>query len=95
METVLDYLSDYGEITTKELQNLLEVKRTLAYVITKQMIDAGLIKAIGRGENKKYIAVKKHFTKFIRRGNRQNPRGTQVPGILPTIMKFLYCNNSQ
>jgi len=58
METIMDYLSDNGEITTKEVQNLLRVKRTRAYVIMKQMIDAGLIKTVGRGENKKYTVVK-------------------------------------
>lgn len=57
METILGYLSDYGEITPKDVESLLDVKRTRAYVITKQLIDAGLIKAVGRGENKKYTAV--------------------------------------
>lgn len=58
MATILDYISDYGEIGQKDVENLLDVKRTRAYVITKQLVDADLIKAIGRGEDKKYIAVK-------------------------------------
>lgn len=58
MEIIIDYLSEYGEISAKEVENLLEIKRTRAYVITKQMIDSGLIQAVGRGENRKYISVK-------------------------------------
>lgn len=55
MEMILGYLLEYGEISAKEVEALLEVKRTRAYVITKQMADAGLIKSIGRGETRKYV----------------------------------------
>jgi len=55
MQTLLDYLSKYGEISNQEVQNLLDIKRTRAYTLMKQMADAGLIKIIGRGADKKYI----------------------------------------
>lgn len=57
MEQLLDYLSEYGEITLEEIQSMLEIKKTRAYVITKQMTDAGLLKPIGRGEKKKFVPV--------------------------------------
>lgn len=54
MKTVLDYLSDYGEIGEEELQELLNVKRTRAYLVARQMCEADLIVTMGRGVNKKY-----------------------------------------
>ena len=54
MKRILDYLSEYEEIGEEELQELLNVKRTRAYLVAKQMCEAGLIAAEGRGVNKKY-----------------------------------------
>lgn len=54
MKTVIDYLSEYGEISEEELQELLSVKRTRAYLVARQMCEADLIDATGRGVNKKY-----------------------------------------
>ena len=54
MKTVLDYLSEYGEIGEEELQELLNVKRTRAYLVARQMCEADMIVTIGRGVNKKY-----------------------------------------
>lgn len=54
MQTVLDYLADYGEIGEEELQDLLNVKRTRAYLVARQMCEADLIVTLGRGANKKY-----------------------------------------
>lgn len=54
MKTVLDYLSEYGELGEEELQELLNVKRTRAYLVARQMCEADLIVASGRGVNKKY-----------------------------------------
>lgn len=53
-QTVIDYLSEHGEMAAAELQTLLNIKRTRAYTLAKQMEEAGLIAASGRGENKKY-----------------------------------------
>ena len=55
MQTILDYLSEYGEISEPDIQELLGIKRTRSFVLTKQMADAGLIKIIGRGRDKKYL----------------------------------------
>lgn len=54
MKAVLDYLAEYGEIGEEELQELLNVKRTRAYLVARQLCEADLIVALGRGANKKY-----------------------------------------
>lgn len=54
MKIVLDYLEQYGEIGDEELQELLNVKRTRAYLVTRQMCEADLIVTVGRGADKKY-----------------------------------------
>ena len=55
MRAVLDYLAEHREITDEGLQELLGIKRTRAYTLTKQMADAGLIQIVGRGTGKKLI----------------------------------------
>ena len=55
MKAVLDYLAEYGEMTEDDLMELLNVKRTRAYIIAKQMSDAQLIIIKGRGEAKRYL----------------------------------------
>ncbi|MDO4328935.1 MAG: putative DNA binding domain-containing protein [Lachnospiraceae bacterium] len=54
MKTILDYLAEYGEMNDEELQELLNVKKTRAYLLARQMREYGLIKIIGRGSAKKY-----------------------------------------
>ena len=54
MKTVLDYLTEYGEMTDEDLQELLNVKKTRAYLIARQMNENGLIEIVGRGSAKKY-----------------------------------------
>ncbi len=54
VKTVLDYLAEYGEMTDEDLQELLNVKKTRAYLIARQMNENGLIEIIGRGAGKKY-----------------------------------------
>lgn len=54
MQRVLDYLAEHGSITEQSLQDLLGVKRTRAYVVAKQMNEAGLIESQGRGASKHY-----------------------------------------
>lgn len=54
MKTVLDFLAEYGEMTDEDFQELLGVKRTRAYVLAKQMYEAGLIDMTGRGAAKRY-----------------------------------------
>ena len=41
-------------LTLKELQELLHIKKTRAYLLTRQMSEEGLIKVVGRGAEKKY-----------------------------------------
>ena len=54
MKTVMDYLAEYGEMTDEDLQELLNVKKTRAYLLARQMNENGLIEIIGRGAGKKY-----------------------------------------
>lgn len=54
MKTVMDYLAEYGEMTDEDLQELLNVKKTRAYLLARQMQENGLIDIIGRGISKKY-----------------------------------------
>ena len=56
-EEILDFISQNGQITEAEIMELLSVKRTRAYTVAKQMCDESLIVAVGRGANKKYIAM--------------------------------------
>ena len=54
MKTVIDYLAEYDEMTDEDLQELLNIKKTRAYLLARQMNENGLIDIIGRGSNKKY-----------------------------------------
>ena len=54
MKIVLDYLKEYGEMRDEELQELLHIKKTRAYLLTRQMNEEGLIEVVGRGAEKKY-----------------------------------------
>ena len=54
MKTVLDYLAEYGEMTDEDLQELLNIKKTRAYLLARQMNENGLIEIVGRGAAKKY-----------------------------------------
>jgi ATP-dependent DNA helicase RecG len=56
-KAVLDYLAANKSATKEDLQNLLGVKRTRLYNLTKHMSDNGLIKIIGRGEGKRFVAA--------------------------------------
>lgn len=58
MKEVLDYLSQYKFIADDDFMELLNLKRTRAYIVAKQMADMGLIDIIGRGKDKKYILHK-------------------------------------
>lgn len=54
MKTVLDYLREYGEMNETDLQELLNIKKTRAYLLTRQMNENRLIEIVGRGPAKKY-----------------------------------------
>lgn len=58
MQTVLDHLSVHREAGEDALMELLNVKRTRTYLITRQMVDMGLLTIIGRGKHKKYVRSK-------------------------------------
>ena len=52
-ELIINYLQHHGEVTDEKVQELLSVKKTRAFVITKQLFDKGLIKITGRGVNRR------------------------------------------
>lgn len=54
MKIVMDYLAEYGEMTDEDLQELLNIKKTRAYLLARQMHENGLIEIVGRGAAKKY-----------------------------------------
>lgn len=54
-QIILDHIEKNGQITEPEIQKLLGVKKTRAFMLAKQMRDDGLINMIGRGNEKKYI----------------------------------------
>jgi ATP-dependent DNA helicase RecG len=56
MRRLLDCLSEHGELTMQKTQEILDIGRTRAYTLTKQMADIGLIRIVGRGENRKFVA---------------------------------------
>lgn len=55
MQRVLDYISKHGQITDEEVQSLLGVKKTRAFDLVKKMRETGLVEAVGRGVEKKYL----------------------------------------
>ena len=55
MQKVLDFIKENGQITEKEISDLLGLKKTRTFTVAKQMRDLGLIKVVGRGDNKKYL----------------------------------------
>ena len=54
MKIVLDYLAEYGEMTEEELQDLLNIKKTRAYLLAREMYEKGLIDILGSGAAKRY-----------------------------------------
>ena len=58
MQKILDYIKASGQITDREIGELLNLKKTRAFTVAKQMRDLGLIQTVGRGEEKKYILAK-------------------------------------
>ena len=57
MQKILDYIEENGQITELEIQELLGLKKTRAYILAKQMRDEGLIRVEGRGDSKKYLKI--------------------------------------
>jgi ATP-dependent DNA helicase RecG len=55
MQTLIDYLKIHQSASDEEVQSLLNIKRTRAFNLTKQMSELGLISIIGRGKNRKIV----------------------------------------
>lgn len=57
-QKVINYLHEHQQISEEELQKLLDVKRTRAYLIAKEMLDKQLLAVRGRGIKKIYYLPK-------------------------------------
>lgn len=55
MRKVMDFISDNGKATDGELEELLGVKHTRLYNLTREMKELGLIRIDGRGKDKEYL----------------------------------------
>ncbi|MDE6671488.1 MAG: hypothetical protein K2K16_04765 [Ruminococcus sp.] len=55
MQSILEHIANKGYITDDEIGNLLHIKRTRIFTLTKQMCELGFIVVDGRGSNKKYL----------------------------------------
>ncbi len=55
MSKIIEYIKENGHITDTEVQSLLGVKKTRAYMLIQQMIKERLVVANGRGADKIYI----------------------------------------
>jgi len=55
MRKVMDFISDNGKATDAELEELLGVKHTRLYNLTREMKELGLIRIDGRGKDKEYL----------------------------------------
>lgn len=51
-KTVLSYLEEHKSMSEKELQELLQIRKTRAYLLSREMQEEGLIVIEGRGEKK-------------------------------------------
>ena len=59
MTKILHYIAEHGQITDEEISRLLGLKKTRTFTVAKQMRDLGLILAVGRGKEKRYVATQK------------------------------------
>ncbi|MDO4488948.1 MAG: putative DNA binding domain-containing protein [Eubacteriales bacterium] len=57
IKTVLDYLKEHGEMDSEDMQKLLDIKKTRAYTLAREMVESGLIEALGRGQTKKFRLI--------------------------------------
>lgn len=55
MGKILKFIDEHGQITETQIQELLDIKKTRAYLLSRQMCEDGLIMAVGRGVDKKFI----------------------------------------
>ena len=55
IQKVPEYIQTNGKIADKKIGDLLNLKKTRIFNITKQMRDIELIQVIVRGEQKKYV----------------------------------------
>ena len=57
MKPVLDYLTVHGEMSEKDVEALLGIKKTRVYLLARQMSERGLIEIVGRGAGKRFRRV--------------------------------------
>ena len=50
----INYIKQYGSATQEEIEKVLNIKKTRAYIVAKSLCDKGIIKVVGRGKDRKY-----------------------------------------
>ena len=55
MKKVLAYIAEHGQATDVEIEQLLDIKKTRLYNLTREMSEMKLIQIDGRGTNKRYL----------------------------------------
>ena len=58
IQAVLQFIAQNGFVTDVQIEELLGVKHTRAYNLTREMLELGLIRAEGKGKAKKYYLLK-------------------------------------
>ena len=56
MQDLLEFIVKQEEVNDEQIQAFLDVQRTRAFTLTKQLSDAGLVTIIGRGKNRRVKA---------------------------------------
>ena len=62
---MMDYLAEYGKMTDEDLRELLNIKKTRAYMLSLQMNENWLIEIIGRDVGKRVRDDVWHVTALI------------------------------
>ena len=52
MKTIICYIEENGKASPEDIENLLDIKKTRAYTLTKKMCELNLINSNGRGSSK-------------------------------------------
>ncbi len=55
MKKIIDYIKENGYMTDAEIEELLNIKKTRVYILTREMTENNIIRIDGKGINKKYL----------------------------------------
>ena len=52
---IMDFVSDYGSITRKQAEELIDAGTTKAFRMLRELCESGKLKAVGKGKTSKYV----------------------------------------